>query len=237
MEVWFSIVSEAFIFRVQFHREPGCRFRSLPRESWVCIVTPGFVPRVDSKLIVLAVLGAPSNQLDYVTIFSVTRSVLVNTWLVSVEVHVNGESRGDGAVVVNVLLDVVDAGESVIWRCEVVVVGVVDGGVWLASRLADCGNCWREWTVLETFGNDVVGAAWYSVVETEPILGKVPQETTPFLMNQAHGVATWPPLHPNDIRWVLLQQVVVLVTERSVMKAPPVAINFLTLRASVVPWA
>jgi len=60
-----------------------------------------------------------------------------------------------------------------------------------------------------------------------------PPVTTPTLLNQFHGVATYPPLHPIEKHERNPQHPVVSATDNKVVS--PVLIQTLSLKASVVP--
>lgn len=69
------------------------------------LITPGVVPGVDTKPVVLTVLGTPTDSLDGVTTQSITRLVGVDTTLVGEEIFVDGEGRSDGTVLVDIGFD------------------------------------------------------------------------------------------------------------------------------------
>lgn len=62
------------------------------------IVSPGAVPGVDTKPVVLTVFSAPSDGLDGMATELSTGLVSVDTALVGEEVFVDSEGGGDGSV-------------------------------------------------------------------------------------------------------------------------------------------
>jgi len=64
---------------------------------------------------------------------------------------------------------------------------------------------------------------------------KSPPVTTPVLLNQLHGVPTYPPLHPIEKQDKNPQHPVVSATDNKCLT--PFLMQALSLRASVVPWA
>eukprot|EP00051_Salpingoeca_urceolata_P026600 m.477864 g.477864 ORF g.477864 m.477864 type:complete len:369 (-) comp20972_c0_seq1:1569-2675(-) len=64
-------------------------------------VTPLLVPAVLDPPVILAVHGAPANHLNSVTAESLARNMLVHTALVRGKVGVDGESDGEGAVLLD----------------------------------------------------------------------------------------------------------------------------------------
>lgn len=88
------------------------------------LVTPGVVPRVDTEPVVLTVLSTPANRLDGVTSELLASGVAVDTRLVGREVLVDGEGRGDGTVLLDLSLDVLDTIDGVAAVSGVLVVGV-----------------------------------------------------------------------------------------------------------------
>ena len=100
------------------------------------LVTPGVVPGVDGEPVVDTGLGSPADKLDGVTSESGASGVLVDTGLVGWEVLVDGEGGGNGSVVEDILLDLVNTSDSVGGSGVVLVTGVVEGSVGLAGGFA-----------------------------------------------------------------------------------------------------
>jgi len=90
------------------------------------LIAPGGVPGVDAEPVVLAVLGAVANHLDSVATFRFTCLMRVDSRLVSKEIHVDSESRCEGPVSYQLLLDVVDANNLVAGLTLVLVVRVLN---------------------------------------------------------------------------------------------------------------
>lgn len=91
----------------------------------------------------------------------------VDTTLVGKEVFVDGESRSDGTVGVDVGLDSIDTTETIGGGSEVLVVGVVNGGVGLAGALALGLDLDDIVAASETGGSNVMSALGHGVIETE----------------------------------------------------------------------
>ena len=127
-------------------------------------VTPGVVPGVDAEPVVLAVLGTPADSLDGVTAEGATGGVLIDTRLVGKEVFVHGESRGDGTVLLDLSLDVVNATDAIAASGEVLVIAVGASGV-IDARLRAGGSDLLDiiagW---EDVAGDVMGALLHGVV-------------------------------------------------------------------------
>merc|ERR1719162_150172 len=104
------------------------------------LVTPGVVPGVDGEPVLFSGLSSPADKLDGVTTEGFASNVLVDTGLVGREVLVDGEGGGDSSVVEDVLLDLVNSADSVGGVGVVLITGVVNRSVGLASLLAHWVN-------------------------------------------------------------------------------------------------
>ena len=104
------------------------------------LVTPGVVPGVDAEPVVHAVFSAPTDGLDGVTTESRAALVSVDTGLVCQEVFVDGEGRGDGTVLLDLSLDVLNTADSIAAGREVLVVVVSASVVIDASLRASRGH-------------------------------------------------------------------------------------------------
>ena len=69
------------------------------------LVSPGVVPGVHGKPVVLATFGSPANEFDSVTTEFASTLVRVHSALVREEVFVYGEGCSDSSVLVDVLFD------------------------------------------------------------------------------------------------------------------------------------
>ena len=91
------------------------------------LVAPSVVPGVDAEPVVLTTFGTPTDGLDGVATKSRSGLVGVDSGLVGQEVLIDSEGRGDGTILVNVSLDLVDAAEAVAGGSGVLVVRVSEG--------------------------------------------------------------------------------------------------------------
>ena len=127
-------------------------------------VTPGVVPGVDAEPVVLAVLSAPTDRLDSVAAERGASLVRIDTGLVSEEVFVDGESRGDSAVLLDVSLDAINAGEAIAGRRGVLVIGVDPTGVIGAGLGASRLNLRNVVTQGESLAGHMMSTLLHSVV-------------------------------------------------------------------------
>lgn len=137
------------------------------------LVTPGLVPGVHAQPVVDVVIGAPADHLDGVATVGGAGLVLVDTLLVGEEIFVDGEGGGDSAVLVDLLLDVLDASDAVAGSAQDLLVTVDEVVVGLALGLADWGNLGGVLAVVETLNFDVMSALRHGVVVAELTLAKV----------------------------------------------------------------
>ena len=103
-------------------------------------ITPGLVPGVDTEPVVLTVLDTPADGLDGVATESRAGLVGVDTGLVGQEVFVDGEGGGDGTVLLDLSLDVLNTADSIAAGREVLVIVVGASVVIDASLRASRGH-------------------------------------------------------------------------------------------------
>jgi len=75
------------------------------------LVTPGVVPGVHAEPVVLSVLGTPTNDLNGVTTKGGSSLVRVDTGLVGEEILIDGEGTGNGTILGDIGLDLVNGTE------------------------------------------------------------------------------------------------------------------------------
>ena len=99
------------------------------------LVTPGVVPGVDAKPVVLTrvCISTPTDGLDGVTTESISSFMLVDTGGVGEEIFIDGEGSSDGTVLSDIGLDVLNSTESIAGSSGVLVIRVNSVGVIRAS--------------------------------------------------------------------------------------------------------
>ena len=131
------------------------------------LVTPGVVPGVDAEPVWQArrFVSSPTDALNGVTTESRARSVNVDSRLVGEEVLIDGEGGSDSTVSGNVLLDIIDAVETVAAAGLVLVISINAAGIIRASLSALRLNLSDIITKREGIAVDVMGTLLHGVVE------------------------------------------------------------------------
>ena len=124
------------------------------------IITPSLIPRVIND----PVVNSPSDYLHSVTSQSFTWSMFVNTALISNKIFIDSEGCSNCPVCKNILLDWVNATQSIWGTCMLLVIVVISRV--LAFLIAFWINLFdlRAWYVLGAF--HVMSTEWHGVRET-----------------------------------------------------------------------